>query len=250
MYKLFLRLFFVFISFQISSSAFAQNPAKSTSEFNVGWYQYFLNAKLSKKYFFYFDGAYRAFDFYKATQLISFRPGLGYQLSSSNQLLAGYAYFGSYAYQNTDGFFRNEHRFFQQFQTSSSEGRVNISHRLRAEERFIQNSTKRENYNFTLRLRYQFNLQIPLWGKELKPHRPYLILADEFFVNFGSGVVLNYFDQNRLILGLGYKFNSKYNLQIHYINVFIQRASGVNFEKIHTLRVAFFHQLDWSRKTE
>lgn len=74
--------------------------------------------------------------------------------------------------------------------------------------------------------------QIPLLGKEVKDKTPYVALYDEIFVGFGKNVNANIFDQNRLGVLLGYRFNKNVRLEGGYINQTIQFGRQIDGKNI------------------
>jgi hypothetical protein len=89
-----------------------------------------------------------------------------------------------------------------------------------------------------------------LKGKEIKAKTPFLAAINEVFLNFGKNVVYNTFDQNRLFVGLGYQISSHMNVQLGYMNVYQQEASGSNYFSTHAVRLFLFQTLDLRNKEE
>ena len=114
----------------------------------------------------------------------------------------------------------------------------------RYRRRYLNNSELADSYAFNFRLRYNFFYQIPLHPQGLIPKKLSAIVNDELHINFGKQIVNNYFDQNRLFLGLNYSFDNNNNLQFGYLNTFIQTAAGNQYRNINALRVAYMHSLN------
>lgn len=89
---------------------------------------------------------------------------------------------------------------------------------------------------------------IPLKGREMVGKTPFVALIDEIFLNFGDRITCNTFDQNRFFAGLGYQFTSHLNIQLGYMNVYQQEASGDNYFSTHAARLFVFHSLDLKDK--
>ena len=93
------------------------------------------------------------------------------------------------------------------------------------------------------RVRYNFSFFIPLKGKELAPKTPFAAITNEVFLNFGSNITYNTFDQNRLFVGFGYQFTKHLNAQLGYMNVYQQEPKGNSYISTDAIRlfVLFFH---------
>ncbi|HRA72384.1 MAG TPA: DUF2490 domain-containing protein, partial [Flavobacterium sp.] len=134
----------------------ANGNAQNTDTGN--WFLYFGNQKINNRWNWHNEVQYRNYNFAGDLEQLLLRTGIGYNLSeNNNNVLLGYAYVHSEPYiagtdekSNT-----NEHRIFQQFITKEKFGRVNIQHRYRFEQRFIED-------DFKMRLRYFLSLNVPI----------------------------------------------------------------------------------------
>ena len=88
---------------------------------------------------------------------------------------------------------------------------------VRIDERFrtkVVDGELTNSYNFNWRFRYNIAFTFPLKGKVVQAKTPFLFFNDEIFINAGQNIVYNYFDQNRLFVGLGYQFTAHLNAQL------------------------------------
>jgi hypothetical protein len=120
-----------------------------------------------------------------------------------------------------------EHRIFEMVQLSNKEGIVDFSHRFMLEQRFVgryssNNSATEEEFPLFNRLRYLLRLQVPLKGREIKDKTPYLAVYDEVFIGFGKNVNANVFDQNRVGVLLGYRYDKNLRIEAGYLNQTLQ----------------------------
>ena len=149
--------------------------------------------------------------------------------------------FLGYIYQRTNPFsdsFVNENRLFQQviYGTDSLFGR--LTHRVRFEERFIQNRTTGET-PFSTRLRYQVALLVPLQGSELDNGEFYFNIYNEFYFSLtGSKNAL--YSENWSYAGIGYQTAEYGRIEAGPL---IQR-SVINQQ--HDIRYIDLLQLNWS----
>ena len=122
------------------------------------WIIVFGNKQLNSKWNLHAEVQYRNYDAIGDLEQLLLRTGIGYNLTeNNNNLLLGYGYIKSENYigQTEDKINVNEHRIFQQFITKQHQNRLNITHRYRFEQRFVED-------DFKMRLRYFLSLNYPL----------------------------------------------------------------------------------------
>lgn len=184
---------------------------------NLGnWLIYIGNKKLNSKWNIHHEIQYRNYNAIGDLEQLLIRAGLGYNIASNSNLLLGYGYIASENYiDHTDTKNNiNEHRIFQQFTTKQNVGIINLSHRYRFEQRFIEG-------DFKMRLRYFLSANLPINNKEVISKTWYISAYNEIFLNTESAV----FDRNRIYGGLGYKLNPNLNLEIGYMNQLFESSS-------------------------
>jgi uncharacterized protein DUF2490 len=226
---------------------------KHTQTLNQVWLAYFNQTRFSNKWGLWADFHLRTKeDFFTNFSQSVIRLGLTYYLSDDAKLTVGYAYVSHYPEDNHPGVTQPEHRPWQQIQWNTQYSRLRTRQWLRLEEKFkrkiLNDSTLASGYNFNYKIRYNFSLQAPLSKKGFDPHTLAFVVNDEVHINFGKQIVYNYFDQNRFFVGLGYQTNAHDQLQVGYMNVFQQLASGHQYKSINAARVFYFHNLDLRKK--
>ncbi|MEY4540828.1 MAG: hypothetical protein RLZZ306_2585 [Bacteroidota bacterium] len=172
------------------------------------------------------------------------RPWIYYQLNPNVRFsLSPVAWFGAWNYPNGKlGSFTPEYRITPQITMFQTIGRVSFQHRFRYEFRFLGKAfTETENINsFTGgggyeefsdntrgRARYLLRANIPLNTEKMQAKTLYSANWDEIFVSVGEKVGnSNLLDQNRIFLGLGYKFDGHYRVEAGYINQTIFRFNN------------------------
>ncbi len=245
-----------FLIFSSGSLVFAQTTPpveKEVTDRNQVWLAYFNQTKLTNKFSFWLDLHARRTDFLDRWATVIVRPGVTYHLSDKVRFTAGYAYVRHWPAQEAQRTVRPEHRLWQQINWGSKSPKLQLNQWVRLEERFnrdILNDELQDSYHFNYRVRYMLTLQVPFKGDAIVPGVPFGVLSDELHVNFGKEILYNYFDQNRLFLGVGYPFNKHLNAQLGYMNVFQQLPAGNRFYNTHTLRLFIFHTLDLSKPAE
>ena len=73
-----------------------------------------------------------------------------------------------------------------------------------------------------------YRLQMPIVKKEIEDKTPYAAIYDELFIGFGKNVNENVFDQNRLGILLGYRFNKKFRVEGGFLQQIVQLGREVN----------------------
>jgi hypothetical protein len=224
----------------------AQLTKKITSD-NFVWVNDFVKVKLTDKWGLYFDASYRRKEWLKEMNQIKLNPGVTYTLFENTlSVTSGFCYFLTYApFYN-----RAEYRPWEQLLLSQKINKhITITNRLRVEQRFNQqvvNNSLTNDFIYNNRYRYQLGLKIPLSTKTTSNDslnktkntlltKMFIIISDEIMFNSGKEIKYNYFDQNRLTGGLGYKLNNHYEISVTYMNDYIKRNSLDTYENNNVL---------------
>jgi hypothetical protein len=232
--------------------AFSQ---KQISAQNNAWLMYTGNHKFNEHWGIHTEYQWRRAAGFDNWQQSLLRLGVDYYTKQNTQATVGYAWIKSYQYGDQPIAHNTiEHRIWEQFIMKNKIGRVDIQHRYRLEQRFIENWTKNSdgNYNqdgflFRQRVRYRFLATVPISRKELKDNTLFLAIYDEPFLGFGKGIGKNILDQNRLYGAIGWRFNKNLNVQVGYLNQYVVKADGIKAERNHTLQVGVTYNLDFSK---
>lgn len=196
-------------------SSFAQNTDKD----DLGaWYMYFYNTKFKEsKFGIQGDVQYRNWNGIGDLEQLLLRSGLTFTPKDTNIMFTlGVANItsGTIGESNATS---NENRMYQELLLPQKVGsRFYFTHRFRYEQRFV------ENQDFRTRFRYNLFLNVPLNQKDLTKKAIYLALYNELFINgeknIGNNKTVEFFDRNRLYLGLGYSITNKIRVQIGFMN--------------------------------
>ncbi len=234
------KLIFVFILFLFFQSAIAQNNRINHSN-TIGWYNNFATFKLNKKFGLHTEYQWRRNNLITDWQQSLLRVGLNYSLTPKVLLRVGYGWIETFPYGdfpiNGMGKDFTEHRIFETVQLSHKEGIIDLSHRLMLEQRLIgryslASINKEDEFPLLNRMRYMLRFQMPLKGLLIKDRTPYIAFYDEIFIGFGENVTTNVFDQNRISLLLGYRFNNLIRIEGGYINQILQFGRQINGQSI------------------
>uniref|UniRef100_UPI00404B8D37 DUF2490 domain-containing protein n=1 Tax=Flavobacterium sp. TaxID=239 RepID=UPI00404B8D37 len=209
------KLYLVSICLTFYINSFAQ----TTETNDLGsWYMYFFNSKFKESPFgIQGDIQYRNWNIIGDTEQLLLRTGLTYTPKNTNILLTlGVANITSGAIGENDQT-TNENRIYQELLLPQKIGnRIYLTHRFRYEQRFV------ENQDFRTRYRYNLFINVPINKTELAKNALYAAFYNEIFINgeksIGNNRKVNYFDRNRLYLGLGYFINNKIRIQTGWMN--------------------------------
>lgn len=212
-------------------------PTFAQDESDLGsWYMYFGNFRFSESpWAIHGEVQYRDNKILGDLEQLLLRTGLQYNLKSGNvSFLAGYASITTgIPGEATDTF--HENRIYQEVILRQKLGRIGLMHRYRYEQRWIAESDLRT------RFRYAIFFNVPLNKRELSEKGAvYLQLYDEIFINGEKPDPLStnqYFDRNRIYLGLGYRTSPKLALQLGIM----EQTSNILSKT--QLQFSVFHQL-------
>ena len=205
----------------ITSIAFTQNSKTGS------WDIIALNAKLKKEWTLYLETQTRSQSIASNFYYHELKGGLQYNLPNNNSLFVGtgnyvtYPFPGNYKSPATT----KEFRLWEQFVFNNYIGRVQLEHRYRIEQRWV-------NGVYSNRFRYRINPTIPINHSSLVPKTVYATTFEEVFFTDNAP----YFLRNRFFIGTGYKFTNTFTLQGGFIRQFDYNTStggsGKNFAQI------------------
>ena len=221
----------------ITISLYAQNDR--LNDFNcLNWIQSFNTIALNKKWSLHLEYQWRRTSGLKYWQQSLLRIGANYKLNENIVLHGGYAWIETFPYGDypiaSAGTFP-EHRLYQQISFRQPVNRWTFTHRFRIEQRWlgkVQPGTDRkiEDWTFLYRFRYQFRTQYPFWSNNDKLF--YGAIADEIFIGAGKELGINIFDQNRIFLLTGFKFNKNFSIEAGYFNQTLQQGRRITDQTI------------------
>jgi hypothetical protein len=221
---------FLLVSFVSMNIFSAKSQVIDESQMGA-WYMYFFNTSHEKsKIGFQGDVQYRNWNIAGDLEQLLLRGGVTFKPEKANiKFTLGYGNITTGAF-GEDNSTINESRIYQEalFPTKIGE-RFYLNHRLRYEQRFVEEQS--------LRTRYRYNLfvNVALNQKEMKEKTIYLALYDEIFIN-GTGMPgQSIFDRNRAYIALGYVLKKGMKFQLGIMN---QTTNTVNKNQ---LQLSFHH---------
>ena len=239
----------------VAGPAFSFGQTKTISHGQQTWLGYFNQTRLSNKWELSTDLNLRTREHFTSGLYQSLiRFGVSYYLNDAAKFTAGYALVNYFPGYNHKYLGAPEHRPWEQFQWQTKYAKKLVQQKIRLEERYrhkLTGDTKlAPGYNFNWRLRYYFNLEIPLNKKAADVNAFSFIAGEEVNVNFGKKIVYNYFDQNKIYAGLKYKFSPSNNLQVGFMNVFQQLAVGNSYKSTNVIRIYYYQNIDLRKKKD
>ncbi len=230
------RFLSVLLFLTFCAAALAQNTRLNDPN-RVGWWTNFTTIKLNDRWGLHAEYQWRRENFVVHWQQSLLRLGINYQLTPKVQLRGGYAWIETFNYGdfpiNALGRDFTEHRFFQMATLVDKPGILDISHRFMLEQRWIGRYssaavTTEDEYFYVNRLRYMFRMQCPFKGSTIDDKEFYAAAYNEVFIGFGENVNENVFDQNRIGLLIGYRFNKKWRIEGGFFNQILQLPREVS----------------------
>ena len=234
-----IRLFITVIFNFFAVSLFAQNRIQDNN--SIAWGGIFTTTKFNDKWSWHAEFQCRRVEGIKTPQQNLFRTGINYQPNKKFLFRLGYTHAETFPYGeytlNSMGKQYSDNRAFEMISIADKVNRIDLTHRFMLEQRFVgkyssASLTKEDDYSFVNRIRYMFRMQLPLQKKVTSNHAPYLVMYDEIFIGFGKNVSENVFDQNRIGVLLGYKFNDLIKIEGGYLNQIVQLGREVNSKNV------------------
>ncbi|SHG44761.1 DUF2490 domain-containing protein [Pedobacter caeni] len=230
-----ISLFLLLMLCSFGQLAIAQIQHQST-----GWLFLMNNTKINKKWGTHLDVQLRSSDQFSQLRNFMFRPGLTYFINDKSDVTLGYLLNETFIDQVGRKDNRlTEHRIWQQYIYKHKISTVNISHRLRLEQRFMEQNGGGDL--FSQRFRYFIRTILPLAkGQQNFEQGFFAALQNELFFNVQHKNKLNghFFDQNRAYLAAGYRFSKKMDLEAGYLNQTVK--GGNNNTMNHAVQLAWY----------
>ncbi len=214
------------------------------------WDAVFSTIKTGKKTSLHTDVQWRSTDNIKNTQTLLLRPGINFHLNKKIILTAGYAFINNRRTISSVTGYAPEHRLWEQLIINHKVKTIAVAHRFRLEQRFISksvvvnNELENDGSLTAHRLRYFIRNILPLKKQESFQKGFFTALQNEVFVNIGNNNNVNgkFFDQNRLYLAAGYRLSDKADLEIGYMNQYVN-GRGSQRTNNHILQLAGYLRL-------
>lgn len=178
------------------------------------------------------EGKFASKKYPSRDQQAYFQTSIGYKLTPSFNLAIGHIYQRN---NPMDVDFVNEHRIFEQATFSHIHFDKQFTHRIRFEQRFID---ERHNHQNKTRLRYQVGMSFPLQGRQLDPGEWYFNSYNEFYFST-TGERNAFYSDDWVYAGCGYLTQEWGKIEVGPL----AQYSVVNRDK--DIRAFYALQLGW-----
>ncbi len=208
------------------------------------WASLNSTVRLSDDWGFVADVHVRRNDFLAEPSFYFVRLGANRWLSDRLTLTLGYAHMWLPPAQEDWQTWSGENRVYQQLQYVGTAGRLGTLHRVRNEQRWkqvVEGDALTGETAFSDRVRYLVSLWLPV---SQSSSLLALVVSDEVLLQFGHGIVMNTFDQNRLFAGVKVGLSQGWSFDLGYMQVFQQKPSGYQYDLNHTWRWFFYWMPD------
>lgn len=241
------------LSFQF---VFGQSGDREIVTQGIQWFSATSNIKLTKRLSWVVEGQFRyANDF--DPQQYQFRTAVDIKLNEHFSFVPlGYVYTWNYKYGKQPAVFaNNEHRTWQQLFYKHQLGRLKVDHRLRLEQRFIQQhhvtpdgAIVDDGYILNQnRFRYRLMVRMPLNNSIIEPGTYFASAYDEVFFSWGEHVTYHNADQNRLFAGAGYQFDQRLALQAGFLYQMLIKTNGAKQENNIGFQIQMTYNVDLTK---
>jgi hypothetical protein len=204
-----------------------------------GWGALIHTQRFSEHWGASFDAQFRSANKYDYLRNILLRPSVNYYFDNNKVAALGYAYNATNG-RDADGehTFRPESRIWEQLIVNQKLDKATIlQHRFRLEQRFVGNTTLRNDQHFSQRLRYFARAVIPFRHDTVFTKGPFIGLQNEVFFNVQNKNKVNgsLFDQNRAYMAIGYRLSKKMDVEVGYLNQYTKHRESYTINNIAQL---------------
>ena len=190
----------------------AQDETPSTTQL---WFFWHHNHYFTPRFNYLGDIGYRQEYPYDKWRRINFRPGVQWSAGSLVDIAGGIGIWYTVQKIIPNSF---ELRPWQGVKIHwPTLGRFNFDHYARLEQRFNYSMGVDEIWNFALRSRYRLNVTFPLNHPGIIDNTLFVRINAEFFLNLGKSLEERFVDDRRYTVGLGYRFNPIWRLELLYV---------------------------------
>jgi hypothetical protein len=220
-------------------SGIAQSDAPSYKKDNMVWIGYYNNFFISKKWSINSDVQFRTKNWIQTPSQALVGSGLAYSVNKNISLTGGLAHFRYYVNSSVT---RGEWRPYEELSLKMETGKIQITNRLRIEERFdqpLENSEPVNNYRFNYRYRHKIDIQFPSFTNK---RTVYLSTGNELMLNSGKNIT-RAFDQNRTYAAFNFEYSRRLLFQVQYM--FILQASSTSSlnDRVSVIRFNIYHSI-------
>lgn len=209
------------------------------------WLVYSGDHAVSGKWGVHLEGQWRRNEFTRPQQLL-LRPAVNYQLTDNVILTAGYVWVSTHrAGDFPPAVPFNENRLFEQVIINHRAKRLNLQHRFRLEQRWVDRRAVTPegervtlDQNYSNRARYMLRLTSPIHDDW------YFATYNQLFINMAPLRGQHAFGQNRAFAGIGFELYKDSRLEFGYMQQTVLQGNRQIVELNHTgIHVSIYSNL-------
>jgi len=174
-----------------------------------------------------------------------FQPSIIYAFSQKFNVAGSYVYQRSNPINNN---YVNENRLWQQMIYSHALNKGRMTHRLRFEERFIENR-ETNKAPLSTRLRYQIGFNMPLQGRTLDVKEFYLNTYNECYFSL-TGTKNATYSENWSYAGIGYNLGNAGKLELGYLLQISARNTQQDLRFLDLAQVMWSTNFNFKKKVK
>ncbi len=205
------------------------------------WLGYINTVQLAPRWHIISDLQVRTLNYTAHFTQRSIRTGLVYRHNELTSFAAGIGFFQQIYNAPTQTFFRSEWRPWQEFARIHRLRKLNLTGRIRSEQRLLQQvvDNKLSNaYRFVFRLMFRLEGQYPIVGNRL-----FIGAGHDLFVLPASLQKKEFIEQNRSYAGLNLRLSPAVSIQAQYMMIFRKPNSVLASGRTNVGRLTFFHRI-------
>jgi hypothetical protein len=207
-----LLLLTVLLLISLPEKLISQDDTLTTTQIWLYWH---LNRDFTPRIKYRGDLGYRQEFPYENWSRIYFRPGVEWSAGSFIDITGGVGFWYTAQKIIPNSF---ELRPWQGIRLHwPTLGRYNFDHFARLEERFNHYQGTGYNWDFATRATYILNLTFPLNHRRIFDKTLYARMNAAFFQELGESFVERFIDDRKFTVGLGYRFDPRWRLELLYL---------------------------------
>ncbi len=235
---------YLFANALLTLNGFAQSGSPIIVKDNQLWLGYYNSIILNSKWSVNSDLQFRTKNEIKHYSQALIRSDISYKPKDRITIAVGLAHFRFFI---TDEKTRKEWRPWQELKLTDKFNMLKLTHRFRIEQRLneiVKNDELTNDYQFNFRFRYRLDVRYPILIEKEAGNNMYALIGNEIMINAGKNITYNYFDQNRLYIGLNYELNKKLSLQLQYMHIWQQGTNGITLYSNEVIRFNIYHTIN------
>lgn len=210
---------------QIALSLLALQCMSQNDDRSGGWFSALNSFRIKGNWGWQTDINIRSTDRWHHFNTLMMRNALSYRVHKNLTFLNGYTYTLSRVVMGDFSGYTAEHQVYQQAFIRHRIGPVYTLHRPMLEERFLSRNIVKDKEvvtdgrMFSTRFRYLFRNMLPFRQQQVFNKGWYAVTQQEIMLITSNQSAVNgkTYDQFRAFGGLGYRFNSRFDLEAGYL---------------------------------